>query len=161
MNIDLSKIGSILNALSPILVVILGAVLGAVGWLYKHEKERRQAAERQLSEHKYGAYITLLEIFFDIMKSISAGRRIDQQELIDRMFDANKELILFGSDDVVKAYQTWIRTSREATKNLAQFGHIIISIRKDMGNRRTKITSEGVLRQLILNYDDAKAKGLL
>ena len=144
-------------ALSPILL----AILGGVGWLYRHEKERREAVERQLSEHKYRAYITLLDIFFDVMKAIKAGKTIDQSDLIDRMFDANKDLILYGSDDVVNTYQKWLGSSRKGNVKLDQFGEIIISIRRDMGNPKTKITSEEVLRQFIVDYEDAKAKGLI
>lgn len=59
MQPDLNTIISVLAALSPILLVILGGI----GWLYRHEKERREAVERQLSEHKYKAYIIPYWIF--------------------------------------------------------------------------------------------------
>ena len=147
----------VLAALSPILVVILAGI----GWLYRHEKERREAVERQLSEHKYKAYITLLDILFGVIKDTKAGKTIDQSDLVNRMFDANKDLILYGSDDVVKTYQEWLLMTRAGKIKFGQFGEIIISIRRDMGNPKTKITSEVVLRQLIVDYEDAKAKGLI
>jgi len=157
MQPDWSTIISVLAALSPILL----AILGGIGWLYRHEKERREAVERQLSEHKYKAYMTLLDIFFDMMKATKAGKTIDQTDLIDRMFDANKDLILYGSDDVVNTYQKWLGNARKEKVKLGQFGEIVISIRRDMGNPKTKITSEEVLRQFIVDYEDAKAKGLI
>ncbi len=157
MQPDLNIIISVLAALSPILLVILGGI----GWLYRHEKERREAVERQLSEHKYKTYITLLDIFFDVMKATKAGKTIDQIDLVDRMFDTNKNLILYGSDNVVNTYQKWLGSAREGKVKLGQFGEIIISIRQDMGNPKTKITSEEVLRQFIVDYEDAKAKGLI
>lgn len=160
MQFDWNTIVSVLAALSPILL----AILGGVSWLYRHEKERREAVEIQLSEHKYKAYITLLGIFFDLMKKTKLGEIANQKDLNDRMFDANKDLILYGSDDVVIAYQKWLGSARkeelEPIQFLEQFGKIIISIRKDMGNPKTKITSEEVLRQFITDYDDEKAKGL-
>ena len=157
MQPDGSTIISVLAALSPILL----ALLYGISWLYKHEKERREAVERQLSEHKYNAYITLLDLFFDVMKATKAGKTIDQDDLIDRMFDVSKDLIIYGSDDVVNAFQKWLGSAREGKLTLGPFGEIVISIRRDMGNSKTKITYEDVLRQFIVDYGDAKAKGLI
>jgi len=157
MQADWNTIIWVLAALSPILV----AIIAGIGWLYRHEKERREAVERQLSEHKYKAYITLLGIFFGAMKDTKAGKTIDQSDLVNRMFDANKDLILYGSDDVVNTYHKWILMTRAGKINFGQFGEIIISIRRDMGNPKTKVTSEAVLRQFFVDYEDAKAKGLI
>lgn len=157
MQIDWNVIKSILATLSPILLMILGGI----GWLYKHEKERREAVERQLSEHKYRAYITLLEIFFDIIKTVKTSKNLIDNKLIARMFDANKDLLLYGSDDVIKTYHTWLGSARNGQIKFDQFANIIISIRRDMGNQKTEITADQVLRQFIVDYDDAKSKGLL
>lgn len=80
---------TVLSALTPVLVVLLTAV----GWLYRHERERRSAAERQISERKYQAYVALLNVFFDIMKALRQKKQLNQKELVDRMFDANKDLM--------------------------------------------------------------------
>lgn len=82
---------TILTALTPALVVLLGGV----GWLYKHERERRTAAEHQVSELKYRAYVALLTIFFDMMKAMRQNKQPRQQELVDKMWDANKDLMLY------------------------------------------------------------------
>lgn len=158
MQPDWSTIISVFAALSPILLV----VLGGIGWLYRHEKERREAVERQLSDRKYKAYITLLDIFFGIMKDIKASKtKTIDQDLINRMIDASKDLLIYGSDDVVRTYQKWIDIAREGKSPLGQFGEIVISVRQDMGNSKTKVTSEDVLRLFIADYEDAKAKGLI
>lgn len=143
-----------------LLPILLTAIIGGVGWLYRHEKERREAIERQLSEHKYKAYTTLLKIFLNIMKDIKGGKNINPQNLVSQMLDANMDIILYGSDDLIKTYQKFISSSREGKVNLKQFGDIVISIRRDMGNQKTNITSDDVLRQFV-DYEDAKVKGLL
>lgn len=152
---DWNVIISLLAALSPILL----ALLGGIGYLYKHEKQRRESAENQLSERKHKAYITLLEIFFDMMKATKSDKNPNEESIIDRMMDANKELILYGSDDVVWIYQKWLNNARQGSVNLGFFGELIVAIRRDMGYLKTKIQSEEVLRQFIIDYDDAKAKG--
>jgi hypothetical protein len=148
---------TILTALTPVLVVLLGGV----GWLYKHERERRTAAEHQVSERKYQAYLTLLNIFFEQMKAIRQKKQLDQDELVDRMFDANKELMLYASDDVLSLYHDWLNKSRAGVVDMEQFGSLIVAIRKDMGHPKTHITSDEVLRQMITDYDAAKAEGKL
>jgi|GEM_PF-4214214 len=42
---------------------------------------------------------------------------------------------------------------------MGRFGELIVAIRRDMGNRKTKISSDDVLRQLIIDYDQAKERG--
>lgn len=140
---------------SPFLV----ALLGGVGWLYRHERERRAAVEQQVSERKYQTYITLLDIFFGIMKAMRRGKPLREEELVDRMIDANKDLMLFSSDEVLGLYHAWLRNSREGLVDMEQFGELIVAIRRDMGYPRTEITADDVLRQIITDYDAAKARG--
>jgi predicted DNA-binding ribbon-helix-helix protein len=148
----------VLAALSP----FLAALLGLVGLLYRHERERREAVEHQLSEHKYKAYVELLEIFFDLMKSIKADRKIPQAKLTNRMIDASKDLMVYGSDEVVAIYQQWLKDAREGKPGgLTWFGDLVVAIRRDMGHTKTKITSDQILRQLITDYDQAKLQGLI
>lgn len=146
-----------LAASAPLLL----AVLGAAGWLYRHERELKEAAESQVSEHKYKAYIELLDIFFDMFKASKKGTNINQNRLVDRTFDANKELTLYASDDVLRIHQNWMGEARSGIMDLGRFGDLIVAIRKDMGHPETTITSDDVLRQLISDYDQAKAEGKL
>jgi len=158
MQPDWNTIISVFAALSPFLL----AFLGGIGWLYRREKERREAVERQLSERKYNAYITILDILFGIRKDIKAGKdQIIDLDLTNRMIDASRDLLIYGSYDVVNTYNELLKSAREGKATLRPFGEIVISIRQDMGNKKTKITSEDVLRQIILDYEDAKAKGLI
>lgn len=147
----------VLAALSPILL----AVLGAVGWSYRHERERRENAERQVSEHKYRAYIALLEIFFDEFKATKRNKATDAGDLFDRMADANKELMLYASDSVLSIYQRWLREAREGVMDMERFGELIVAIRRDMGNPKSQIGVDDVLRQFVTDYDQAKADGRL
>lgn len=135
------------------------AALAGSGWLYRHERERRAAVERQVSERKYAAYTTLLDIFFTMMKGMKGAKGLTEKELTDRMIDANKDLMLFASDPVLRLYHEFLRNSREGVVDMEQFGEIIVAIRRDMGNAKTKVTAENVLRQIITDYDAAKAGG--
>jgi hypothetical protein len=148
---------TVLTALTPVLVVLLAGV----GWLYRHERERRTAAEQQVSERKYQAYVTLLDVFFDMMKAVRQKKKLPEQQLVDQMVDANKDLMLYASDDVLSLYHDWLNKSRDGVVDLGQFGELILSIRRDMGHAKTRIKSDDVLRQMITDYDKAKAEGKL
>lgn len=147
----------ILAAISPLLL----ALLGAMGWLYKHERERRGAAERQVSERKYNAYIKLLDIFFDGLKEIRTGQRKPERKRMEQMLDANKDIILFGSDDVFRIYSSWLLEVRTGVNDMEKFGDLIVAVRHDMGHPRSRITGDDILRHLITDYDRIKKEGTL
>lgn len=62
---------------------------------------------------------------------------------------------------MLSLYHEWLNKSRRGTVDMEQFGDLIVAIRRDMGNPKTRITSEDVLRQLITDYDAMKAQGKL
>jgi hypothetical protein len=136
------------------------ALLG-LGWLYRREYERRVAVEHQVSERKFKAYIALIDIIFDTWKATRGGNPLPASKLENRMIDALKELTLYASDEVLTLIQVWLEEARGGTVKLLRLGEIIVAIRRDMGNRKTKITDEDVLRQMVKDYDAVKAQGLL
>jgi hypothetical protein len=147
---------TVLAAVSPLLIVLLGGV----GYLYRHERERREDAEKQVSERKHQAYLSVLNIYFDLMKPENRGKPAPKH-LADEMFDANKELMLFGSDGVVMSYLDWFQELRRGTMHMERLGELVVAIRRDMGHPKTALRSEAVLRHLITDYDEAKASGQL
>ena len=100
MQPDLQTITSIGAAAAPFLI----AGLAGLGWLYKHERERRASAEQQISERKRQVYLALLSVYFDMMKGVKVSNPLDEKELATRLFDASADLLLFGSDDVTRAF---------------------------------------------------------
>ena len=72
-----------------------------------------------------------------------------------------KSLVIYGSDEVVTTYFQWLATSRAGIVDLELFGEVIVAIRRDMGNTKTKVTNHDVLRMMISDYDEALATGKL
>ena len=136
-------------------------LLGGLGWLDRHERERREEVERQLSEHKHDTYVLLINIFLEVMKAAKKGIILEPDTLVDRMHDLQRDLFLYGSDEVLKTYLKWQRNSTQGQASFGLLGEIIIAIRKDMGTRHTKVTLEDLLRLWINDYADAKGKGLI
>jgi hypothetical protein len=56
-----------------------------------------------------------------------------------RPFDANRELILYGSDEVLTEYQAWQRQARDGLLDFPRLGSVIVAVRRDMGHPKTKV----------------------
>lgn len=148
----MSDVGQLTTVLVPVLIVFIGGA----GWWIRHERERREAVESQLSEKKYLCYMSLLNIFFDVLK---AGNN-PQVDLTTRMMDANRDLLIYGSDEVFRTYHNWTKSVNAGEKAMLHgFGEVILAIRRDMGHPKTKLTSDHVLRSFITDFDTQRAKG--
>jgi len=148
----------------PTLIPIVLAVLAGLGWLYKHEKEKRLLIEKQLSEKKYGAYYKFISIYFDLFKSVKKGQPPNTKKLTNEMIDIKKELTIYGSDEVITKFFFWEETSSNNENSLIPITDIIIEMRRDMGNPKTKITTEDFLKSLVRDkqdYQELKKKGIV
>ncbi|MDP3451508.1 MAG: hypothetical protein Q8R90_01010 [Bacteroidales bacterium] len=140
---------------SQIVIPMLLLILGGIGWLYRHEKERRHQIEKQLSDRKYDVYIKLLTVFFDILKQVKKGQPTNALKLIDKMLDIKKELIIFGNDKVLFAFFKWEKES-QTKSNLKALAELIIEVRKDMGNPKTSVSTKDFLKSLVSTDNDYK-----
>jgi hypothetical protein len=120
------------------------------------EKERAYAAS--LRERKIQAYEGLLEFVFGAMFSPSYEPSEGQS-----LPDFTKELITWGSDDVLTRYTVWRhRLSEDGAQGaLDSLSKLIRAIRDDLGH---KGVAEGVLPTLIsveLHYTSRSMEGKL
>lgn len=142
-----------MDLFSQITIPVLLLILGGIGWLYRHEKERRHQIEKQLSDKKYEVYIKLLTVFFDILKQVKKNQPTNASKLIDKMLDIKKELIIFGNDKVLFAFFKWEKDSQKKG-NIKALAELIIEVRKDMGNPQTEITTQDFLKSLVSTEQD-------
>ena len=131
-----------------IFIPILLVLLGGVGWLYRHEKEKRLEIEKQLSVKKYDVYVRLLTVFFNILKQVKKGQSTNADKLVDTMIEIKKDIIIFGSDEVLNNFFNWEKKS-QSKESLKALSELVISVRRDMGNPKTKITSADFLKSLV------------
>lgn len=130
-------------------IPILLTLFAGLGWLYKHEKEKRLLIERQLSEKKYIVYYKFITIYFDIFKNVKKGKKFDANQFVDKMIEIKKELIIYGSDEVIKKFFKWEIFSHSGNKSLIPITDVIIEMRKDMGSPKTKISTKMFLRSIV------------
>ncbi|MEH6306186.1 hypothetical protein RYH73_11065 [Olivibacter sp. CPCC 100613] len=75
-----------------IAIPIILALFAGVGWLYRHEKERRLLVERQLSEKKYQVYIKFVNLFFELYENQKFKKSMSEQEMFKTMIEMRRDM---------------------------------------------------------------------
>jgi len=124
------------------IIIALIAVFGAViPYLLQKNKELKL----KIADQKREAYSNFLRNFTETAVAIMhdtdvSGKDADR----DRML-ARDQLLLYGSDDVIKAYDAWIRYADMEERDLDREGELVslifLAIRKDLLGK-TKVTKE-------------------
>lgn len=146
-----------LQSLVPILPVIVGILAASTalfGFLWQRQTERLKIIEQQLSQNKYKAYSELVAIFYDLLKDIKSNKESDNNDLMNRLINSKKDLFIYGSDTVFKKYVAWltyISTNPNDNRHLKLFLQMLVEIRKDMGNKKTKLTPKDIMISLMQN----------
>ena len=124
------------------IIVALIAVLGAViTYLFQKNKE----LNLKIAEQKREAYSSFLKNFTEAAVAIMHGEEVSGKNADrDRML-ARDQLLLYGSDDVIKAYDAWVRYADMEEHDLNREGELVsvifLAIRKDLLGK-TKVTKE-------------------
>lgn len=88
------------------LIALFGVLFGAVlpYWLTKNKELNLRIASR-----KRHAYTKFLDNFTDIAIAAMHDVEVPQKDADRNRILARNQLLLFGSDDIVKAYDAWMR----------------------------------------------------
>ena len=106
---DFNIITLILGVFS-IIATIACAILGA---LLSRKTERIKIMEKQLSEKRYVAYAKLYDFFYDLFKNQKSGKNANNSVMSGKLMDAKKELIMYGSDEVIFALNKYLSSLSE------------------------------------------------
>jgi hypothetical protein len=115
------------------IIVALIAVFGAViPYLLQKNKE----LNLKIAEQKREAYTNFLRNFTDVAIAVTYDEDVSGKEADrDRLF-ARNELLLYASDEVIKAYDAWIRFADVEDHNLDKEAELVslifLAIRKDL-----------------------------
>jgi hypothetical protein len=123
------------------IVVALIAVFGVViPYLVQRNKEYRL----KLAEQKIAAYSEFLRDFTETAVLIAHDEEVEGKDADRRRIMARNQILLYGSDDVIKAYDKWVVFTDENQKagsdeDVALFGDLLLKIRQDIVGT-TKVT---------------------
>ena len=150
------------NILPTLLVVLAGFIT----WYLKDKSEKLKLQREKLVEEKRKNYEQILEPIIRLF----AGTKGNEKELQRAMkqvqsFEYKKtafQLMLFGSDNAVNAYNDYFQFLYKNEGNLdphemlKSLGKVILEIRRDLGNEKTALKEFDMLRFMITDIDKFK-----
>lgn len=147
------------------LSVLLTIIIAVLGWRMQRKTERIKIMENQLSDKKYNAYSDMVSLFYSVLKNVKNEKPNNQNVLKEKMLESKKNILMYGSDKVIKSFNKWLCSTSMDKSNYHQldaFLDFMIEIRKDMLGNKTKISKQDLLINLIQNEDEVRSiwKGL-
>lgn len=148
------------TGLGPALLMVLGGILT---WFIKAKIEELRAIEEKLREERRNIYAQILDPYIHLFADLKgkgpdeALKKITSYDYRKTAFDLN----LFGSDEVVLAYNDLMKHTyeseatekREPNKLMLLWGKLLLEIRKSLGNKKTKLDELDMLRAMIKDID--------
>lgn len=127
---------------------IVLALIAIIGGVLPYLVQRNKEYKLKLAEQKIAAYSEFLRDFTETAVLIAHDEEQNPKESDRRRILARNQILLYGSDNVIKAYDKWIRYTDETTKygsdsDVALFGSLLLEIRKDIVGG-TKVTANEI-----------------
>ena len=141
-----------------LLSIVISAIVALAGFIIARQTEKLLTMREQLSEKKYKAYADAVKMFYSVFKDLRLHKPTNNNEMLKNMIDAKRDIFMYGSDKVFKAFNTWLLTTKDDNKKeqFSAFLDLILEIRKDLCNGKTKLTKHDILLNLTQSEDEAK-----
>lgn len=154
----LASILKIIPTLDPnVITSIVAALTAFFGFLYNQKK----AKERDIAEAHRPQKVELYKQFMDLIVDIqtrSLEGKLDElqkddipKDLIDKMIQFTRDLIVWGSPDMIKKWAKFRHAAAQASPDiLYDVDEMLQSIRSDLGNSNLRL-KKGDLIKLFLS----------
>jgi DNA topoisomerase IA len=124
---------------------IIGALIAVFGAVVTYLLQKNKEMNLKLAEQKREAYTSFLRNFTETAVAVMHDEDVSGKDADrDRML-ARDQLLLYGSDDVIKAYDAWARYADMEEHDLDREGElvslILLAMRKDVMGK-SKVTKE-------------------
>ena len=141
-----------------ILSILISAIVAVAGIVIAQQSEKLRAMREQLSEKKCKAYADAMMLFYTILKDSKLHRPTDNKAMMQKMIDTKKDIFMYGSDKVFRAFNKWLVVAFE-NNNKSQFDafmEFVLEMRKDIFNGKTKLTKHDILLNLTQSEEEAR-----
>ncbi|RKS42753.1 hypothetical protein BC962_3040 [Gillisia mitskevichiae] len=155
---DMEIMPLIIGLGAPILI----ALGGIITWFLKSRKEDLQAIEERALERRIETYNELLHPLIVLFSKNASKKTKDLATSKMGSVEYRKaafNLITFGSDEMVVSYNEMMQSfyKNEAENDIKtamqKFASFILSIRKDVNNKNTKLREWDMLKFMITDID--------
>jgi hypothetical protein len=148
-----------------IIAATLTVAVGLLLYFLKKKDDEVNLIKNKISDEKYKTYFDIISLFFDILKENKGLSSNSQNDLAIRYIDIKKNLLLLGSDEVIRKYTQFDKSMVEYSdyKDNSKIGYwleLFILIRKDSGNPKTELTVDDLLKSISAtekDYNDIRA----
>lgn len=140
-----------------ILTVLVPAIVTVSGIIIAWQTEKLRTMREQLSEKKYNAYADAVTMFYSVIKGSKTNVPLDNKVALMKMIDIKRDIFMYGSDRVFKAFNKWLlySSSQDNTAQFAAFLDFVLEMRRDMCNNKTKLSKRDILLNLTQSEEEA------
>lgn len=149
-------------------LLFIPLVTGVVTWIIKSKYEELRAIEEKLREERRKIYSQILDPFIHVFSDWKGEDTRAKVEKCVTSYEYKKNLFSFNliaSDAVIHAYNELYRYGYKAksldNQNLKKmphlFGKVLLEIRKNLGNKRTKLNELEMLEIMIKDIEQLKS----
>lgn len=162
-------VSTVLRLQSPVASVTVAGLLTLLTSLllnaWNRYAEAKREEHRRLMEAKRPVYEHLLGVIWDAMqqtrKSRGKGNTVVNEKVVDELAGIVRELIVWGSDDMLRLWGNWMRQASASSSGheqspiqaLTTMAQLIFAIRKELGYTKTNLTNKELLAMFITDID--------
>ena len=130
------------------MVEIIVALIAVFGGVLPYLLQRNKELNLKIADQKREAYANFLTNFTKVSVAVMHDEDISGKEADLERLLARDQLLLYASDDVIKAYDAWIRFSdsndkKDYDKEGELLSLVFLAIRKDLLGK-TRVTKENL-----------------
>ena len=158
--IFLTGILSFLNSLNPqfaasLLTASMTIIISVISILTAKLLQQRYIIEQEIRTKKIPIYEKIIKFLFKIITSVKFNQKISEEEMNQFMLEITEQIIIWGSDDVVIAFNNLKKSGNimsDGNKTTFAVEELLYAIRKDLGHKNKKL-SQGMLLSLFISDD--------
>ena len=143
-----------------IISVVGAAVVGYIGWFIRSRAEVAQRERERFQDERRKVYLNNLETSIRLLTGINNPPEMDKAKKRILSFEHRQSMVditLMRPDDVVNAVndvqEQAYRQQDDGREVVKALGRLLLAIRKDLGNKNTKLTDKDMLRSHITDID--------
>lgn len=142
-----------MNSYFPIIISFLGLLSTALFFVIKRKDEELNRVRQKVSDKKHDTYSEAIEIYFELLKDHKGLKIVDNTQLTHRYIDIKKNILLFASDPIIFKFFDFEKCPDNGLK-IYKYCELIVLMRKDMGNVKTKLNAKSMLRTLLTDEEE-------
>jgi hypothetical protein len=138
------------------IVSILSSIIILLGVILKMYHDRYREIKLKLSDKKYQTYSEIITVLFDMINRQNGLSHISDDDILKRIMNIKRDVLLYGSDKVIRTFFKW-EENQLTKKRLLIWIELVVLVRKDMGNKWSRISVKDIFKSLLKPSEDWKS----